>query len=224
VNDKLAQKLLPHYAVFVGSLHADAEPGLSAVWYEVTSHLCSLPYGSQGETVQFLVLHCLRAIREVVAPSSEKRAKKRKRTQWHIDRRVRSMLGVARKCSNSSHGVEFEHFLAFAAILEHFPRCPFKLRSMIFVSVQLPSTTLFGLPFSPPHSSRATSFAAQDHAQARESNAAQSKRSRPLWQFYSGRSARLAARPEGCPAPRHGIPSHAVDQADSRLRSVQEHA
>jgi hypothetical protein len=79
----------------------------------------------------------------------------------------------------------------------------------------------------PPHTSRALGSATQGHARDRDSRAAlrSPQDKRPIRQTYSGRSARIATRPESQAAPPHiqspkrlSPPSHG--SADRRLRLV----
>ncbi len=88
------------------------------------------------------------------------------------------------------------HLLRLAAFKT--ARGDFRQRAAIF------DHTVRGV-LSPPHTSRVPRFATQDHAQARDSNAAlgYTRTWRPLWQSYSGRSARVAARPEVQAPPPH---------------------
>ncbi len=71
-------------------------------------------------------------------------------------------------------GGEASTFLSFAKGRGSYPPTPLIL---VFVCVQPFSATLFGCALSTPHISRAPSFATQNHAAARDSNAAQRQHS-----------------------------------------------
>ena len=95
----------------------------------------------------------------------------------------------------------------------------------IFVCVQPFDHTVRGA-LSPPHTSRALGSTPQGHARDRDSRAAlgNPQDTRHIRQTYSGRSARVATRPESQAAPPHifnlprrlSPPSHG--SADRRLR------
>ncbi len=106
----------------------------------------------------------------------------------------------------------------FGVIRPHCSGCPFP-----------DSTTLFGGALSPPL--KALGSATQGQARDRDSRAAQDNPQdmRHIRQTYSGRSARVATRPESKAAPplifnlprRLSPPSHA--SADRRLRPASSH-
>ncbi len=77
--------------------------------------------------------------------------------------------------------------------------------SSIFVCVQPDSTTLLGVALSPSHTSRAQHSSTQGQARDRDSRAAlrNPQDKMHIQQTYSGRSARVATRPENQAALPH---------------------
>ncbi len=75
----------------------------------------------------------------------------------------------------------------------------------IFVSVQPSSTTLFRVPFPlpTPQGRWDSQLRTMPEREFRMLRKATPRTWRPLWQTYLGRSARVAARPEGQAAPPH---------------------
>ncbi len=85
----------------------------------------------------------------------------------------------------------------------------FMPRAAIFVSVQPTSTTLFGVPFPlpTPQGRRDSHLRTLPKREIRMLRKATPRTWRPLRQIYQGRSARVAARPEGQAAPSPRIQS-----------------
>ncbi len=87
----------------------------------------------------------------------------------------------------------------------HFRHSCNLLVGVIFVSVQPSSTTLFGVPFPlpTPQGRRDSHLRTTPEREFRMLRKATPRTWRPLWQTSYGRSARVAARPEGQAAPPH---------------------